>query len=200
MNFFGVLPFFSFLFLVGILIVKISILRKKGIQLSSKNGEKNKSKTFLFPVFLLVFLLWLFEIIKPAFKIKFSVLPEIFTKPLFESIFLNVLGAVILICSLGLWTFTLIHFNNSLRFGLDQNNSGKLVTTGIFSVSRNPFFLSLDLYFLGIALILPTPFFIVFALLAFTGIHFFILKEEKFMLNVYGEEYNTYSKITRRYF
>ncbi len=200
MNFFGVLPFISFLFLVGILIVKISILRKKGIQLSSKNGEKNKYKTFLFPVFLLVFLLWLFETVKPAFKIQFSVLPEISTKPLFESIFLNVLGAVILICSLILWTFTLIHFNNSLRLGLDKNNSGKLVTTGIFSVSRNPFFLSLDLYFLGIALILPTPFFIVFALLAFTGIHFFILKEEKFMLNVYGEEYNTYSKITRRYF
>jgi protein-S-isoprenylcysteine O-methyltransferase Ste14 len=111
-----------------------------------------------------------------------------------------VAGVVITIMSLIIMLLTLLHFRNSLRFGLDENNRGKLITGGIFSISRNPFFTSLLLWFFGIALILPSPFFIGFALLAAVGIHFFILKEEKFMQRFYGVEYLEYRRKVRRYF
>ncbi|QGY44204.1 DUF1295 domain-containing protein [Maribellus comscasis] len=200
MNFFDGLPFVSFWVLTGILTLRVFLLKKKGIQVSSKSGKKNKITRFLFPVFGLVFLLWLFEITKQAFQLSFLVLPDVFVKWLFGSIFLKVSGAVSIFLSLFFLTVTLVHFNTSLRFGLDESNRGKLVTTGVFSISRNPFFLSLDLYFLGIALIFPNLFFIGFTFLAFLGVHFFILKEEKFLRKVYGEAYEKYAEKVRRYF
>jgi protein-S-isoprenylcysteine O-methyltransferase Ste14 len=39
-----------------------------------------------------------------------------------------------------------------------------------------------------------------FAVSAFAGIHFSILKEEKFLQKVYGEEYADYAAKVRRYF
>jgi protein-S-isoprenylcysteine O-methyltransferase Ste14 len=59
---------------------------------------------------------------------------------------------------------------------------------------------SLLLYFTGTALIFSNLFFLAFTLAAFAGIHFSILKEEKFMQQVYGKEYRAYQQKVRRYF
>ena len=198
----GYFNFFPLVGFLGILILifwRVLFLKKAGIRVSSKSRKKNKVNLFLFPVFGIIFLTWLFEIAKPAFYCSFSFLPEFLTKCFFESIFLKVTGAVFIVISLILLLTTLIHFQTSLRFGLDENNQGKMVASGIFSFSRNPFFLSLDVYFFGIALIFPNLFFIGFAIFAFTGIHFFILKEEKFLRKVYGKEYDEYAEKAGRY-
>ena len=200
MNFFDGIPFISFLILTTFLVGRIFALQKKGVQVSRKTGETQKSTRFLFPIFGLIFLIWLFEITKPAFHLSFSLLPEMISNELFKNIFLKITGTAIILLSLVLWIITLLHFKTSLRFGLDESNRGKLITTGIFSFSRNPFFLSLDLYFAGAALIFPTPFFIGFAVLAMASIHLFILKEEKFLRKVYAEEYRKYAEKVRRYF
>lgn len=200
MKFFDVIPLAGFLLILVFLTNRILVLRRKGIAVS-KGPRKLKKSTFLFYlVFGLVLLVWFFEIIKPAFQHSFSILPEILTNRLFESILLKFLGAILILISLVLWTITLIHFKTSLRFGLDEKNQEKLVTTGIFSISRNPFFLSLNIYFLGIAFIFPNPFFIGFAVLAIVSIHFYILKEERYLRKVYGEEYKRYEEKVRRYF
>jgi protein-S-isoprenylcysteine O-methyltransferase Ste14 len=200
MNVFEIFPLTSFLTLIILIYVRVVILKRKGVKVSSGSGKKIKTIVFLYPVFLLILLFWIWEMIKPAFQINFSILPEKLTKPLFESISIQVAGTFLTGFALVLLTLTLIHFKNSLRFGMDEENRGELITTGVFSLSRNPFFLSLDLYFLGIAVLLPNLFFIGFAVLALVGIHFFILKEENFMQNVYGREYDNYTKKVRRYF
>lgn len=194
-----VLPFLGFLFLSVSLTIRILFLKSKGINVST-NPEKIKNNKFLlYPVFGLIFSIWLLENIKSAFYISYSILPELFTNWLIENIIFKVSGVVIILISLILWTITLIHFKTSLRFGLNENNQGKLITSGIYSRSRNPFFLSLDLYFLGVALILPSLFFISFTVLAVISIHFFILKEEKFLQKVYGEKYEKYQNKVHRY-
>ena len=194
------IPFYSFLLLVVVLIAKIIALRKKGIQPGSGNGEKNKAKYLLFPVFFLVFLIWLFEIIRPAFHLSFVLLPAFLSDFLVETKALPITGAIFLLLGLISFSITLNDFGTSLRFGLDKQNQGLLVTTGIFSRSRNPFFLSLDFYFLGVALILPSAFHVAFTLAAIVGTHFFILKEERFLTEKYQREYLEYTKKVRRYF
>ncbi len=198
MSFFNTLPFLSFLVLSGILIERILFLKKKGIRISSKAGREKRT-VFLLPAFGLVLLLWLFEVVKPALCLSFFVLPESFSDILIQNNFVRIMGAVFLVCALFLWTVTLIHFKNSLRFGLNSGNQGHLITSGIFSFSRNPFFLSLDIYFLGITLVFPNLFFIVFTIVAIISIHFFILKEERFLTHYYGEEYRNYCRKTSRY-
>ncbi len=156
------------------------------------------------PLLLLSFgitlVIWLFEIVKPVFQISFSVIPELFSKWLIQSNSLKISGAAFIIFSLILLSITMFHFKSSLRFGLDKNNAGRLITTGIFSFSRNPFFLSIELYFLGVLFILPNLFFLVFTILAILSIHIFILIEEKFLQKVYREEYQKYTEKVRRYF
>jgi len=181
------------------LVTKIMRLKKKGIQTGSENGEKNRAKRILLPVFLLVFLLWLFEIIRPVFYFEFLLLPPEISDSLIVCQKLQIAGVVLLLFSLFFFALTLKGFGNSLRFGLDEKNQGPLVTKGIFSFSRNPFFVSLDLFFMGVAMILPSVFHLIFTLAAMVGIHFFILKEERFLTKIHGKKYREYKQKVRRY-
>jgi protein-S-isoprenylcysteine O-methyltransferase Ste14 len=200
MSFFNWFPILSFLIFAFILSGRIYYLKQNSIKVSSGSAKTGKVKLSLYLVFLLIMLLWLFEIIKPAFQISVSVFPDFITIILVESLYLKIAGVFLISFSLIFLVVTLFHFKNSLRFGMDEKNKGELITTGIFSLSRNPFFLSIDLYFLGISLVLPNLFFIGFAVLALVSIHFFILKEEKFMVEIYGRKYLEYLRNVGRYF
>ncbi|MEE4285574.1 MAG: isoprenylcysteine carboxylmethyltransferase family protein [Mariniphaga sp.] len=200
MEFLSIFPLISFLFLAISLIVRIIYLRKKGIKVSSKSGEKPKILLLLYPVFGLLFLVWLAELARVAFQFSWLLLPEFVTKSLLNFQWLRFAGAILIFISLAFWVLTLLDFRFSLRFGLDEKNLGKLITSGIFSRSRNPFFLSIDLFFTGLALFHPSIFFLGMAALTLVSIHFFILKEEIFLRKHYGEVYKKYQEKTGRYF
>jgi protein-S-isoprenylcysteine O-methyltransferase Ste14 len=57
-------------------------------------------------------------------------------------------------CYIGLIIFllALISFGKSRRVGIDKEKSNELITKGIFKYSRNPIFIFMDIYFVGIAL------------------------------------------------
>jgi protein-S-isoprenylcysteine O-methyltransferase Ste14 len=98
-----------------------------------------------------------------------------------------------------LFLLSLAAFGKSWRVGIDSKNPGKLVTNGIFSITRNPIFVYIDFYFIGTALINTNILFILFAVIVIIGLHYQILQEEKFLSNFYGEEYSEYKKRVRRY-
>ena len=198
MKFVELFPFLSFQVLLLIVIVNTLLLKRRGVQVSNKSQKSNATKYIISPVFLIIFHLLLFELGASLFNI--SVFPEIISTPIFYSSFLQFLGIVITIISLILLVVTLIYFGKSFRFGMSSENKGKLVTNGIFRYSRNPFFVSILLYFIGIALIIPSLFFLFITLASGISIHFFILREEKFMKENFGEEYLNYSQKVRRYF
>jgi protein-S-isoprenylcysteine O-methyltransferase Ste14 len=200
MEFLSIFPFISFLFLALSLVARIIYLRKKGIKVSSKFGEKPKYLVLRYPAFLLLFLVWLAELARLSFQFSLSVLPEFLIKSLLNFQWLRFAGVILIFISLVFWVLTLLHFRFSLRFGLDDKNQGELVTRGVFSQSRNPFFLSINLFFVGLALFHTSVFFIVMALLTLISIHFFILKEEKFLRKHYGEAYQKYREKVGRYF
>ncbi|MCF6357057.1 MAG: DUF1295 domain-containing protein [Draconibacterium sp.] len=167
---------------------------------SSNTKEGSFIKYIIYPIFIFILVLFICELINPVLETPYSILPEFLTQNIFHSIILKISGVLIIITSLIFLIFTLSNFNKSLRFGIDSENMGKLITTGIFSISRNPFFGSINLYFIGIALIYLSAFFTTFAVLNIVSIHYFILKEEKFLLKNYGEKYEKYTKDVRRYF
>lgn len=200
MKLFEVCPLISILILGLIITGRIIFMKKKKVPVNSKTKKSAFVKFFIYPTFLLIFFLLIFELAKPALQISLVILPDIISNILVDSIFLKILGTFLLTCSLVFMRLTLHNFNKSFRLGMDSNNLGKLISSGMFSISRNPFFVSIELYFIGIALLIFNIFFIGFALLVSVTIHFFILKEEKFMRQNYGEEYEKYTKKVRRYF
>ncbi|HDR50510.1 MAG TPA: isoprenylcysteine carboxylmethyltransferase family protein [Mariniphaga anaerophila] len=200
MKFLSIFPLAGFLFIAAALAGRILVLRKKGIRVSSKAAGKPRHLVLLYPFFGALLVVWLSELVRLAFGLTSGFLPDWFTGELSAGILLKILGAVVLVAALIVLMLALLHFHDSLRFGLDEKNQGQLITRGIFSFSRNPFFLSIILYFSGLALLHPSLFFILMALLTVTSIHFFILKEEKFLLKFYGEAYRKYKKKVGRYF
>ena len=195
-----IIPIAGFLVLIFLISGRIIALKRNDINVSSGTRYTGKTKFILYSIFLLILLLFLFETIKPVYPISFSLLPKTCTNLLVDSLLMKIVGILFIAFALVFLSLALLHFKTSLRFGLDEKNKGQLITFGVFSISRNPFFVSLDLYFAGVAIVLPSLFFISFAILALVSIHIFILKEEKFMLKVYGEEYEKYLKNVRRYF
>lgn len=85
------------------------------------------------------------------------------------------------------------------RIGFERTTPGELVTTGIFTFSRNPIYPFLDLWFVGVFWIYGRLSFLIFAVLAIVHEHFQILREEKFLVGLYGKEYQDYRLQTSRY-
>jgi len=198
MLFFEILPFVGFIFFAIMLFVKIRALKKQGIKTGNTTNKSGIQKYLLFPIYFFFLLIILFELVKPVSG--YSFLPDFATTILAHSIYLKIAGMLFIGLSILLIKLTLRDFDTSIRFGLNPENQGKLITKGCFAISRNPFFLSIVIYFLGVTFLLLNVFFIVLTILAFISIHFFILKEEKFMHGNYGDEYKEYSKKVRRYF
>ena len=73
------------------------------------------------------------------------------------------------------------------------------MTRGIFSLTRNPIYVFIDCWFIGIFLINGTLIFLVFAVFAITAQHWQILREEEFLKKRYGEPYESYRNQTPRY-
>ena len=192
------IPLIGFLLFCLQISIRAFVLHQKGTPLSVQKKQKSKGiSTVLLTAFFVVFLN---ELVYKAGFIGFSVLPDELQPLLTEQILLAISGTSLILLANLLMLLTLRSINQSLRLGLDKRNLGKLVTSGIYAWSRNPFFLSINCLFVGICLVFPTPFFIGICTLTLVSVHLFILKEERFMHENYGENYKNYSKKVRRYF
>lgn len=86
----------------------------------------------------------------------------------------------------------------SWRIGIDYENKTKLVTSGLFSVSRNPIYLFLLVGLIGMFLLLPNA--VTFAILfaVFLVLHITMRLEEEFLQKQHGEPYIVYKAKVRR--
>lgn len=112
----------------------------------------------------------------------------------------NWFGVILSAIGLGIIIISYIQMGRSFRIGIDANTKDKLITKGIFSLSRNPIYLGIDCIFLGFLLTRPSFLFLVAVTLILPGVHFQILAEEKFLRAHYGREFEEYCKKTARYF
>jgi len=81
-----------------------------------------------------------------------------------------------------------------------QGQTPSLQTTGIFRFSRNPMYLGMVIWLIGLAVLLGsfTPF--LFPVLIFIVLHFgFIPVEEKRLEKIFGTQYQNYRKKARRW-
>lgn len=200
MDFFDIFQL-SVLILFLILFIGDSIrLSFKGVRVFISEKGKGSLRLAMDAVFMAVLLLWVYELVKNAAGIPFSPIPAFLSEPFTISIVLKYMGTVLIFIGFVLFTLALIALGPSWRIGIDTDHPGKLVTTGIFSITRNPVFIFIILYFTGTACIYTSWFFSGLAVMALFGIHMHILEEEKIMTKIYGEAYNAYRNKTKRYF
>lgn len=91
-----------------------------------------------------------------------------------------------------------LNLGRSLRMGL-PNNSTKLMTKGIFKITRNPVYVGLNLICLSSAIYFSHPINILLMFVVWVYHHQVIISEEGFLKKRFGSAWLNYTKKTRRY-
>lgn len=116
-----------------------------------------------------------------------------------ESSQLKIVGWGLLFLSLILVLVSQTQMANSWRIGIDENNRTELVTTGIFSRSRNPIFLGIMMANIGLFVIIPNAFTLLVISLSALSINIQIRLEEEFLKREFGNSYLNYKERVRRW-
>ncbi|NNK80396.1 MAG: isoprenylcysteine carboxylmethyltransferase family protein [Flavobacteriales bacterium] len=113
---------------------------------------------------------------------------------------LEFIGWILLILSLIVVWIAQSHMRDSWRIGIDEENKTELVTTGFFSLSRNPIFLGIMIANVGLFLVLPNAFTLLIVSLSTISINTQIRLEEEFLSKEFGEAYSVYQNRVNRWF
>ena len=100
----------------------------------------------------------------------------------------------------------LLAFNSIARFVRAKtgvvpfSESTALITEGFYKYTRNPMYVGMNSFLLGLMLILKNPLNIFFLIIFFFVVrNMFVLKEEVQMEETFGEDYLTYKRKVRRW-
>jgi protein-S-isoprenylcysteine O-methyltransferase Ste14 len=115
----------------------------------------------------------------------------------FEMNELMITGIVILSFSF-FWTIIAqYNMHTSWRIGIDSDKTD-LITTGLFRYSRNPVFLGMILTLLGLFLVTPNAFTLLFLIVGYVLIQIQIRLEEEHLEREHGKPYREYKQQVRR--
>ncbi len=199
MNLFNYFQIISLIIFLLVFFGRTIWLRKKSTKVFVIGSGKKGFTALLEKSFLIFFLIWLIEISIHSFNLNTQFLPLVMVKLIFKNQIIQFAGAVVIFVSLLVFCLALISFSSSWRVGIDTAAPGELITTGVFSVTRNPIFLSMDLYFLGTFLIYSNLFFLMCFVCIALGFQFQIRQEESFLLARYGDKYRKYMAQVNRF-
>ncbi len=122
-----------------------------------------------------------------------------FTQPFVEfTLFFFVVGIILTLLGLFLMVISQAQMGRSWRMGIAHDNK-KLVTHGVFNISRNPIYFGIILIVIGIFFLLLTLFSFLLALLTILLLVMIILTEERYLEKQFKEEYRTYKRKVGRF-
>jgi len=158
-------------------------------KVSVVKSYKGRREIVLLTMAWLAFFLPLLWILTPAFAFADF---ELYPLPFF---------AGVLYLTLGLWLFYRSHADLGTNWSitLEVRDKHQLVTSGVYRWVRHPMYLSLIIYALGQALVVPN--WIAGPSYAAAMILLFPLRvgpEERMMLEQFGKDYETYRAATKR--
>jgi protein-S-isoprenylcysteine O-methyltransferase Ste14 len=172
-------------------LVRAVILQKRGIRVIVF-GQTDKSDFMLVPL---------------VFAIAYTMLANTFglsiwsvlIRPFWKNEIPGWVGLFLCVAANIGFALTLAAFGDSFRVGIDENKLDKLITNGMFNISRNPIYVSFLILFIGLFLIHRNIVIAIAVVLFALAIHRQVLREEKFLVKHYGAEYEEYRKKVRQY-
>jgi protein-S-isoprenylcysteine O-methyltransferase Ste14 len=185
----GYLGALTIVLLLAMVLSRVLLLKRQGVT-AMKFGEIDKTD-FLIPPFAL---LYFYVVFGAAFG-----WPSVGGQPFFHSEPIAWAGVAACAAGLLLLLWSLISFRQSFRIGIDTDRPDKLITSGIFSFSRNPIYVAFALILIGEFLIFPHPILLAYIVGFVLLVHRQVLREEEYLKAHYGREYVDYCNRVRRY-
>ena len=186
-----ILSIIAFLCLVGLVVGRGFMLRARGINAFLFGATDKSDFILVVPVLFLIY-----TVLSCVFGLP---MPAVLSKSFFGDDFLRWVGLAVCAFALIWFAMTLRSFGESFRVGIDEKAPDKLITDGMFAISRNPIYVAFLFFITGIFLIYPIRAVLIFAVLMVAAIQRQIVREEKFLIIHYGMEYKAYCKKVRRY-
>lgn len=113
---------------------------------------------------------------------------------------IRIVGIILTVAGVLAFILSVVQMKENWRAGVQREEKTNLVTTGIYSVSRNPAFLGFDLMYIGILFSFFNWYMCAATAVAFVLFHLQIVNvEEEFLIEAFGDEYLQYKKIVFRY-
>lgn len=113
---------------------------------------------------------------------------------------LRFVGMVVLFLGVVVFVLSVHQMKDNWRAGVSKLDKTSLVTSGIYSVSRNPAFLGFDLMYIGILLAFYNFDLLLITIICIILFHLQIVKvEEEYLKKTFGDEYRRYCKKVNRY-
>lgn len=180
---------FVIVFFYSVYLGKMLAQRKKGIRTDQIAVGKKKAPLFWTELLMKIAT---YSVVAAEIISVFAVRPILPLPVQVAGVVIGFLGDAVFLCAV-------ITMKDSWRAGIPENDRTKMVTGGIYSVSRNPAFLAFDLAYLGVLLVLFNIPLLAFSVFSAVMLHLQILQEEKFLPTVFGDEYRNYKNHVRRY-
>lgn len=113
---------------------------------------------------------------------------------------MQIIGIIVELFGIVVFIASVAEMKDNWRAGVQRESKTKLVTTGVYSISRNPAFLGFDMMYIGI-LCAFFNWYLMFATAFAVGLfHLQIVNvEEDFLAETFGQEYFNYKKKVCRY-
>lgn len=170
-------------------LIRILLLKRQGV--NAFHFGKIDKNDFLIPPFALFYF---YTVFAHAFN-----LPLVSTQKLFHSAVISWAGMFFSLAGLLLFLWSLVSFGQSFRVGIDTDQPNELVTTGVFSYSRNPIYVAFAFVLLGQFLIFTNWILLLYFGAAVWLFHRQVLREEAFLKKHYGTGYSEYCSRVKRY-
>lgn len=174
----------------AIYIGKMMLQKRRGIQTDQIAKGNKKDKVFYVELFLKVAT---YSVVIVEVGSIFLVTPSLSKELITIGMLLSFVGDIV-------FAIAVITMKDSWRAGLAEKDETKMITNGIYKISRNPAFLGFDLVYIGILLMFFNWILFFFSLLAIVMLHIQILQEEPYLERVFGAAYIDYKSRVCRYF
>lgn len=188
---------FSSYYVLAVIVIYLSafFIRNLKTYYNVKTSIRGRSVKLTFSLLLstIIYLIALAQLFFP-YTLKFA--GEI---SILKMSFLQYVGYGLMMLALLVGLAALYEMRNSWRVGIIPGQKTDLVTTGIYAFSRNPYFLSYNLLFVGICLIYPSIILFVLVIALIIIFHLMILEEEKYLEHLQGQSYISYKNTVARY-
>ncbi len=168
---------------------KMILQKRKGIQTDQIAKGKQKSKVFYIELTMKIAT----YAVVAAEVLSFLLVPMRFPQ------IAIIIGATLGLVGDVLFAVSVITMKDSWRAGIAENDKTVIITSGIYSISRNPAFLAFDCVYIGLLLMFFNWILLIFSVFAIIMLHLQILQEEQFLSKVFGAEYLNYKRKVHRY-
>jgi protein-S-isoprenylcysteine O-methyltransferase Ste14 len=196
---FEILQLAAFAYLLCLAVARAAALYVRGIHVLAIDRQRTALEAFGDLAAVILFLWWGYGVVVYARPLEAPLVPDALGRIVVSAVAFRVLGAALVIAGLVLYTIALWTLADSWRLGIDRDRPGPLMTTGVFSWTRNPIYIALHLEVIGSFLLLGRLLFLAIALAIVPLVHWQIRREERFLAAVYGDAYREYCRRVGRY-